>query len=228
MKNYVFDLYGTLADIKTDEDDPVFRKKFAKYFLRYNANIDFWTEYKKLCAQKDTGGYCEIDLLTVFKQIANCNKETALEIASVFRRLSRKKLKAYRGVKGLLKSLKEKGAHIYLLSNAQACFTDKELDKLRLRKYFDGIELSSVFGEKKPSVRFFGYLTDKYGLDKSQTVYIGNDIKSDIEGAKAAGLKTAYILSNLSPECDSLEEAEKAADFSTVNFKELSRFLLNI
>ena len=222
MKNFVFDLYGTLADIHTDESNPKFRKSMSKYF----GKADFWEQYLSLCKSLETGdGFCEIDLLKVFTQLAPDDPQGA---ASIFRKKSRLSFKAYRGVHRLLKSLKQKGARLFILSNAQACFTRGELEKLKFPQYFTGIELSSDFGRKKPCREFFEHIVEKYSLDKSETVYIGNDFCADVLGAKSAGLKTAYILSNRSPAADSLERAKAEADFATDSFKELSQYLLSL
>ena len=85
--------------------------------------------------------YCEIDLFKVFLQLFPSDAAGA---ARYFRGKSRLNFKAYRGVRRLLKSLKDRGAKLYILSNAQACFTRGELEKLKFLRYFDGIELSSV------------------------------------------------------------------------------------
>ena len=72
MQNFVFDLYGTLVDIKTDEQAAKFRKKVTAYFLRINpAVLDFFPLYEKLCAERSGGEYTEIDLYEVFRDILN-------------------------------------------------------------------------------------------------------------------------------------------------------------
>lgn len=221
MKNFVFDLYGTLADIHTDENNPKFRKSMQKYFGTEN----FREKYSALCKASETGEkYCEIDLFKVFCALS----EKPAAAALYFRKKSRLSFKAYKGVYRLLKGLKAKGAKLYILSNAQACFTVKELEKLKFPRYFDGIELSSDFGKKKPSKEFFLHILEKYALEKAETVYIGNDFNVDILGAKAVGLSTAYIKSNRSPKGDSLEEARAVAAFATDGFKELSKYLLSL
>lgn len=222
MKNFVFDLYGTLVNIKTDENSPAFIKSMQKYF----GSDDFPERYKTLCSLLEKGEeYCEIDLIKVFEKLAPGNAQRA---ADFFRRKSRKRLRLYRGVRGLLKKLKAKGAKLYLLSNAQACFTVNELKKLRIYGLFDGIELSSDFGKKKPSAEFFGHIIAKYALDRGNTVYVGNDFNSDILGAKKAGLNAVYIKSNCSPQGDSLNKIFQVADFATDSFKKLSGYLLSL
>ena len=89
------------------------------------------------------------------------------------------------------------------------------------------MELSSDFGKKKPAPEFFKHIIDKYSLVPEKTVYIGNDFKADILGAKAVNLNTAYIKSNLSPEEDDLAQIKKTADFAADNFSKLSEYLLS-
>lgn len=233
MQNFVFDLYGTLVDIHTDESAEKFTKKIVKYFARLNPRVeDFFALYKKLCAEKDNGENCEIDLLSVFREILSCggntvDEGTVLKAAEYFRKKSRSRLKLYRGVRALLKQLNERGARLYILSNAQSCFTLKELEKLKIKKYFKGVELSSDFGRKKPAPEFFKHIIDKYSFEPEKTVYIGNDFKADILGAKAVNISTAYIKSNLSPEEDDLVQIKKTADFAADGFSKLSEYLLS-
>ena len=233
MQNFVFDLYGTLVDIHTNESAEKFTEKITKYFARLNPRVeDFFALYKKLCAEKDNGENCEIDLLAVFREILtyggnSVDESTVLKAAEYFRKKSRSRLKLYKGVRTLLKGLNGHGARLYILSNAQSCFTLKELEKLKIAKCFDGIEISSDFGKKKPAPEFFKHIIDKYSLEPENTVYIGNDFKADILGAKSVNLSTAYIKSNLSPAEDDLAQIKKTADFAADSFSKLSEYLLN-
>lgn len=231
MKNFAFDLYGTLIDIHTDEEDPAFRSRIARQFFDLcGGECDFWNEYIRLCAPPKGDMYYEPDLIDVFSALAkkcgaDLSRDKLEDFAYSFRLLSRKKLCLYPEVTEILSSLKECGAKIYLLSNAQACFTVKEMEELSLTNYFDGICLSSDAGVKKPSERFFNLLLEKYKLDKRSTVYIGNDYYSDILGARAVGLFTAYIRTyNEVP----FEEAKKASSFATDSFSILKEILLSL
>ena len=81
---------------------------------------------------------------------------------------------------------------------------------LGIAKYFDDIFISSACGVKKPDSRFFQLLIDKYNLDITKSIMIGNDSISDIAGAKSVGLDTFYIHSNISPKL--LEETVALPD----------------
>ena len=53
--------------------------------------------------------------------------------------------------------------------------------------------------KEKPAKEFYQKLLDTYQLEPSESIMIGNDIKADIKGARAVGLDTLYIYSNISP-----------------------------
>ena len=74
----------------------------------------------------------------------------------------------------------------------------------------------------------FEHLLLKYSLDKNETLYVGNDLNADIRGAKRAGMKAAYIHSNLSPADDTLAQAKRLADFVTDKFEALSEYLVRL
>lgn len=223
MKNFVFDLYGTLADIRTDETSARFRKKTDALMLR-KFGIAHFCKQLQAVAPSASAEDNEPDFFPAFCSIFG--NDAAAQAAALYRKRSRAFLRVYRGVRPLLRELARRGAKLYLLSNAQACFTRKELDMLRLTPCFDGIVLSSEFGKKKPSATFFIYLMQRYKLDPAETIYIGNDLTADIEGAKRAGWKTAYIYSDLSPAQDSLSAASGLADFATESFREMANHLL--
>ncbi|MDE7439722.1 MAG: HAD family hydrolase [Clostridia bacterium] len=228
MLNYIFDLYGTLVDIHTDEQSARFKKRFAKYFKTIDGNTDFFKEYFSLCADlaKLGGETYEFDLLQVFEKLAGADK--AQEAAERFRTMSTRYIKLYKGVAAFLSALKARGAKLYILSNAQSCFTVSELERLDLSKYFDGVELSSDFGAKKPDASFFKHMLSKYSLNVDESIYVGNDICADLHGARDVNMRSAYVLSNLSPKSDTLDEASKTAVFACSSHKILFEYLLSI
>lgn len=224
-------MYGTLVDIRTDEYSQKFRQRYLKYLeRRFGAGGAFFGEY--FSALSSYTGFAEPDIVQVLHRAitasgGNLTFAEAEEAALKFRKLSTFKLGLYRGVKRLLKTLKERGAEVYLLSNAQAVFTVYELKKLGIYSFFDGVELSSDFGQKKPSGEFFGRLVDKYSLDPAKTVFVGNDISCDIVPSRAQGMYAVYIKSAISPAEDTLERAETVANFVAESFSAAAEHLIS-
>ncbi len=208
-KNYIFDLYGTLVDISTDEDNSIVWEKLSLFYGYYGA-LYLPEELKEAYNSLVTPNYSheenpEIQIETVFKRLylnkgIHPDNELVLHTGQFFRILSTKYIRLYDGIVTMLEKLNAKGKGVYLLSNAQKIFTVYELSMLDIEKYFDGILISSDYGIKKPECGFFKILLKKYGLKPEESIMIGNDSICDIAGAKKAGIDTYYIHSNISPE----------------------------
>ncbi len=225
-ENYIFDLYGTLADICTNEESSYLWKKMTEIYASYGAQYDkgeLRRTFRNRCHELERTAenqWFEPNVTEVFKwcfsqKSIDVSLEIARNIAITFRVLSRKYIRLYDGVEELLEVLKASGKKIYLLSNAQSDFTRPEITLLGLEEYFDGIFVSSEVGVKKPGKEFYEKLLDTYGLQPSESIMIGNDIKADILGAKEVGLHTFYINSNISPAEDAEHKGvEFGADYT--------------
>lgn len=215
FENYLFDLYGTLIDINTDEwQKPLWKKLSILYMYKgahYTADEiaeDYgrFVDEEKKRVRKRHPEYIEIDIKIekVFKKLftqkgVRATKREIAEICTAFRCFSTVYIKLYDGVIDLLETLKAKGKGVYLLSNAQRGFTENELNMFGLTKYFDGIVISSDEECSKPDTHYFDIIIDRYNLDIEKTIMIGNDYISDIQGARNAGLKSLYIHQSISP-----------------------------
>ena len=209
-QNYIFDFYGTLADIRTDEEQPFLWQKMSEIYSAMGA-VYTAEELKRdfrLLEKKETVAlkreYAEPDLRKVFAALYSrkgvlCDTALVVWSAMAFRSLSRKYIRTYAGVKELLRELKAKGRNLYLLSNAQTDFTRPELDILGLTPYFDGILISSEQGCRKPSLEFFNCLLKTFSLKPSECIMIGNDEAADIAGASLAGMDSLYFHTDISP-----------------------------
>ena len=80
------------------------------------------------------------------------------------------------------------------------------LDKLDLTKYFTHIFVSDKVGSTKPLAAFYEHALKTVGTTPERTMMIGDEVTSDIVGAKAAGLKTCFIMrrpgKEIPPEAD--------------------------
>lgn len=214
-ENYLFDLYGTLVDIHTEEDNPEIYERLAYFYGYYGAfytGEELQQEYLNIIHRQEgilKGDnhemFPEIQIEDVFSELftakgVNCDATLAIHAGQFFRVLATDYIKLYDGAKELLTFLKEQGKNVYLLSNAQRIFTEYEMRALGIYDMFDKVYISSDYKCKKPDIQFYNVPLKELSLDRSKTIMIGNDNRCDIEGAKAAGLSTFYIHSNISPE----------------------------
>ena len=72
----------------------------------------------------------------------------------------------------------------------------KIIDYLGLAPFFETILISGELGYRKPHSFVFERLVEELGAEKKQTLYVGDDLEPDIEGALEAGLQpiwTTYV-----------------------------------
>lgn len=232
-ESYIFDLYGTLVDIRTDEEKEELWNKLALFYGYYDACYtpeELRQRYMALVSGKEAQlknrlnqaavkrddvheSHPEIRIEQVFRALfeekgVKADEVLAVHAGQFFRILSTEYVRLYDGVENVLEAIKAAGSKVYLLSNAQRIFTEYEMHMLGISHYFDDILISSECGVKKPDIRFFEKLIQKHQMDVSKAIMIGNDAQSDILGAKNAGLATCYIHSNISPETPVMPDAD--------------------
>lgn len=209
----IFDLYGTLVDIHTEENDIVWEKT-SLFFGFHGAGFSpaqlrnaFHEAMKAREAAAGQSYECFPDI--PFEQVmaelfrsqgVTENAESlGFSAAQLFRISSIEYIRTYPSVASVLRELRDRGFRLWLLSNAQAVFTTYELRLLELDALFDGVLLSSDYGYRKPDDRFYQALLDQHRLSADQCLMIGNDRETDIAGATHCGMATLYMHTALTP-----------------------------
>ena len=218
-RNYIFDLYGTLVDISTDENDNELWRRMSALYSRCGADYSpeslriayhriSLDEQERLRAESGVF-YPEIQLEKVFARLYDeaplkhrcrislrAKKDRGMwlsMIAAAFRSLSMRRMQLYPRVKDVLTALRAQGCGLYLLSNAQRVFTAAELEMLGIEDFFDAIYLSSDYGMSKPESAFLERLLQEQRLDKKETVLVGNDWFSDMALAAKCGIDGIFV-----------------------------------
>lgn len=220
----VLDLYGTLVDIHTEENEQVWEKT-AFYFGFYGANYTgpelkaaFEAALRRREAKASQSYECFPDIpfeevmaeLFRAKGVTEHADTLGIHSAQLFRICSLDYIRLYPGVLEALAKLRKAGCRLWLLSNAQAIFTAYELRLLGLGDQLDGIYLSSDYVCRKPDLRFYKALIEERKLDVTKCLMIGNDRETDIAGAKNAGMPTLYMHTALTPPDQAKADAKKA------------------
>lgn len=240
----IFDLYGTLVDIHTEENDLVWEKT-ALFFGYYGAHYSP-EELKEACfaalsrreakAGQNYECYPDIPMEQIMAELFRANgigdaDKLGLQAAQLFRISSTEYIRLYPQVKQALSGLRQQGFRLWLLSNAQRAFTAYELRYLGLEAAFDGVYISSDYGCLKPDSRFYRALLEEQNLDASRCLMIGNDRQTDIAGAKKLGLATLYMHTNLTPsQQDAADPGNPAPhfEFEGSDWQQLPRIITEI
>ncbi len=221
-KNYIFDLYGTLVDIHTNEKKNYLWEKMALYMNFQGANYTaqslrnaYRKEMQKQRIERSRAFTekfgCEVlseEIEVSFEELipelyhrmgVNVTKDEIRDWALLFRTLSMQHLALYEGAKELLLRLKGEGKGVFLLTNAQRLFTEPELSVLGISDCFDAIYYSSDVGFIKPSQYFYQRLLEEQQLTPRESVMVGNDDVADAWGAHNCGMDSIYLYTKQSP-----------------------------
>ncbi len=204
IKAIFFDLYGTLIDIKTDEQDPwvyAILSNYLQYHLVKIGAEELKEEYSGEIEQqfrKSREIYPEVDVYKIFSIIMNkygnrwYPKSVIVDTAMLFRSLA---IRQFGLFPHLFENLmKVNGQYkTAIISDAQWVFAEPEMEMLGLDRFFQHKILSSHYGYKKPDVRLFQTAMKKLRVEPEESLYIGDNLRKDLVGAKKAGMRFIYF-----------------------------------
>jgi putative hydrolase of the HAD superfamily len=200
----IFDLYGTLVDIWTDEDDMSVYYCLCKFLHYYGVSFEaeeLAARYQESAAAHlldHPGPYGEIDVFLVFEDILSeglrKSPERALVVwlARLFRSLTTQRLGLFPDT---LPALDELAAsyRLGLVSDAQWVFSEPEIRFLDLEKYLETVVLSSRYFVRKPAPQIYSHALRAMKLQPSQALYVGNDPGRDVPGPQEIGMPVVVI-----------------------------------
>ena len=200
----LFDMYGTLVDIKTNEhDDDLF--DLLSRFLEYRRVFISGKEIKELYFDQINQQFArsrerhpEIDVVRAFGHVlreygGTTDRYLTMITAQLYRSLCRQHMRLYDDTFWTLNKFRKR-YRLGIVSDAQRMFCKPELRTLRLENFFETIVISSDYGFRKPDPRLFHIALDLLNVEASEAVYIGNNYNTDIIGAKKAELAAAFLI----------------------------------
>ena len=185
--NSVIALRETFEAFRLERWFPDPQTFYDAYWL---ANIDLWTRYSR--------GEITRDYLIVERFRRPLSEGRGLEITEAlclemsdrFLEFCATKSGVVEGAHELMDYLKGRGYRMHMTSNGFHEVQYKKLAASGLRDYFDTIILSEDAGANKPSKAFFDYAIAKSGASVDTTMMIGDNLQTDIIGARDVGLDT--------------------------------------
>ena len=98
-----------------------------------------------------------------------------------------------KGVPSILRTLKKKYSLGVVSNLAYSPAVRKTLERFDVAKYFEAIIVSADVGWRKPSPKIFKKALQTMGMSASETVYVGDELDHDVEGAEKVGMLTILL-----------------------------------
>lgn len=225
----LFEPYGTLLDIETDERDwHVFLNlsRFLEYRgVSLTADELRWLWFEQLAKQvaDGPGPYREVDVRAAWRVLLAQNQRRCeltagidtdvflTDVVRLYRALTRRSLKVMDGVRPLLEALSSR-LRLGILSDSQPDYVIPELHIAGIASYFETVTISGERGYRKPDPRLFHDALDALHTEPEHTLFIGVDTARDMAGARGAGIRSVLVLTPYGSKDLALGEPDEVID----------------
>lgn len=97
--------------------------------------------------------------------------------------------------------LNAEGFRLAVVSNAPShLFVEEAVARIGLRPFFSPVMSSALAGTRKPDPRLFLSVAAAWELDPATVVVVGDGLLADIEGARAAGMRSILVHGAANPD----------------------------
>ena len=184
MKNFLFDLDGTIIDPKEGITESL---QFALRELGF----------KKIPEADDLVWCIGPPLQESFSILLNTKDRVQIDEGVRLYRVNYNKkgiyqLKLYKGVVDAIRELKKQGKNIFIATSKPKIMADKIVSYLKIDDLFTGVYGPELDGTRSKKGILISYLIEKENLDKNETIMVG-DRKHDIIGANENDIKSCGV-----------------------------------
>ncbi|SMG50589.1 putative hydrolase of the HAD superfamily [Marivirga sericea] len=202
-KHIFFDLDHTLWDYEKNSNEAL-GELFLKYqltklgvdnLIEFNhcfdrVNRSLWNDYNKNKISRD--GIREQRFLRILSEFAIDDNDLSNKLSTEYLMLCPTKPHLMPYTIEVLDYLKE-GYKLHILTNGFKDVQKIKLENSSLHPYFSTVVTSDTAGYKKPMSSIFKYAIDKADARKSECIMIGDNLQTDIMGARNFGMDTIYF-----------------------------------
>lgn len=197
-----FDLDRTLWDFETNSQtvlETLYREyninkyfpNFLLFFKKYKeVNEAMWQQYYKKEITKD-----DVRLLRFYHTIGE-EKEMCAEMSQSYINISVYQTAVFPDAHEVLSTLKERGYHLHIITNGFTEVQHRKLRNCKLDSFFDTVTTSEDAHHHKPDIRAFQFAIKQANTNIANSAMVGDDLVTDIQGAKDTGMYTIYFNPN--------------------------------
>lgn len=204
INTILFDIYGTLIDIKTNEHRDEIYDSLSR-FLEYRRVFISGKELKELYISEINQQFArsrerfpEIDVVQGFERTLKTHGKSydrylAILVAQFYRSLTREHFRLFSDTFWTLNEFRKR-YRLGIVTDAQRAFSCPELRSLRIEEFFETVVISSDYGFRKPDPRLFHIALAAMNAKSEEAIYIGNKYETDLMGSKLANLALGILI----------------------------------
>ena len=209
-------LYGTTPEFKTKpfiHFYTLYKNIEKKYFELYSEKKLTWKE-QRIYRMKSLYSHFGVEL----------DEDSAYEKFLVLLNLFESNWAMYKETTEMLTAIKNAGYKIGMVTNGEIA---QQMQKLQIdgtADFFHSIVASSEYSFAKPDKEIFDEALSQLGVEASEAIFVGDSMRSDICGAKNAGIDSVYIIR----EHNADDAMDCEAEYVIYNLTELKPIILKI
>jgi putative hydrolase of the HAD superfamily len=119
--------------------------------------------------------------------------EKAIALADLYSKVRIDNMYLFPHVYETLSSLRAKNIKLALITNGDSQSQRGKINRFKLEPYFDYILVEGEFGIGKPDKKVFLHTLGKLNSQADSTIMIGDNLKWDIAGPQALGIRAVWI-----------------------------------
>jgi putative hydrolase of the HAD superfamily len=128
-----------------------------------------------------------------FRRLALRDLVLAHQLGDAFTRARSERMHLFAGARETLLELRARGHKLALVTNGGREFQREKIARFALAPLFDAVLVEGELGFGKPDRRVFERALRALGADPADALMTGNDLRSDVFGAKQAGLRAVWV-----------------------------------
>jgi putative hydrolase of the HAD superfamily len=200
----LFDCYGTLIDVLTDEQDFETYRCLSRWLIYQGVRImpevlqDLYAARVREAADRTGERHPEVRVEEIFAGICAEHavweidaEQLGIEAARAFRAASLRRLGVIEKSRRLLDLFSTKKTGV--VSNGQRVFSEREMRALGLYGRLGFVIFSSDLGYKKPDPRIYATALQRMELSAPGVLFIGDNTENDVDAPQRLGMQALHV-----------------------------------
>ena len=128
-----------------------------------------------------------------FRRLGLRNLAVAHALGDAFTRTRSERMHFFPGAREAILELRARGHKLALVTNGGREFQREKIERFALAPLFDVVLVEGELGFGKPDPRVFERALRALGAGPHEALMTGNDLRSDVYGAKNAGIRAVWV-----------------------------------